>query len=98
MYTSVSLAQLALTCKEEEYEHHDHSIAEVQDGAGSTDDLEFGEEIVHSVDEQVNRCKAARQEGSPPPVIVLRKSESDHKHTKTIFSLLFSFIYFQSVL
>lgn len=64
-----------LTCEEEEHEDHDHGVTKVEDGAGHSDDLQLWEEVMHSVDEQVDCCEAAGQEGTPPPVVVLGNTE-----------------------
>lgn len=60
-----------LTCEKEKDEDHNHRVAKVEDGAGSSNDLQLREEVVHAVDEQVDCCKATGQEGTPPPVIIL---------------------------
>lgn len=61
----------SLTCEEEEDEDHNHSVAKVEDGAGSSNYLQLREEVMHSVDKQIDSCEAAGQEGTPPPVVVL---------------------------
>lgn len=66
-----SCCKHVLTCEEEEHEDHDHGVTKVEDGAGHSDDLQLWEEVMHSVDEQVDCCEAAGQEGTPPPVVVL---------------------------
>lgn len=59
------------TCEEEEDEDHDHGIAKIEKGAGCSYDLQLGEEVMDSVDEQVDRREATGQERAPPPVVVL---------------------------
>lgn len=54
--------QYGLTCEQEENQDHDHSIPEVQDGASNTSNLEFREEIMDGVDEEINGGEAAGQE------------------------------------
>lgn len=60
-----------LTCEKEKDEDHNHRVAEVENGARSSNDLQLREEVMHAVDEQVDRCEATGQEGTPPPVIIL---------------------------
>lgn len=60
-----------LTREKEKDEDHNHRVAEVEDGAGSSNDLQLREEVMHAVDKQVGRCEATGQEGTPPPVIIL---------------------------
>lgn len=60
-----------LTCEEEEDKDHNHCVSKVEDGAGSSYYLQLWEEVVHSIDEQIDCCEAAGQEGAPPPVVVL---------------------------
>lgn len=63
-----------LTCEEEEDEHHDGGVTEVEDGAGGSYDLQLGEEVVDGVDKQVDGREATGQEGTPPPVVVLQET------------------------
>lgn len=63
-----------LTCEKEKDEDHNHRVAEVEDGASSSNDLQLREEVMHAVDKQVDRCEATGQEGTPPPVIILDMS------------------------
>lgn len=64
-----------LTCEEEEDEHHDGGVTEVEDGAGGSYDLQLGEEVVDGVDKQVDGREATGQEGTPPPVVVLQETQ-----------------------
>lgn len=86
-----------LTCEKEKDEDHNHRVAKVQDGASSSNDLQLREEVMHAVDKQVDRCEAAGQEGTPPPVIILdarnnmlespsAKWSWSNKHTENICS------------
>lgn len=60
-----------LTCEKEKDKDHNHRVAEVQDGASSSNNLQLGEEVMYAIDKQVDRCEATGQEGTPPPVIIL---------------------------
>lgn len=40
-------------CEQEEQEHHDNGVTEVQEGGGGVFDVEFGDEVVAAVDEEV---------------------------------------------
>ena len=62
-----------LTRKEEEAEDHDAGVAEVEEGGGGAHDVELGDEVVDTVDGQVEGGEAGGQETPPPPVIVLQK-------------------------
>lgn len=57
--------------EKEKEEHHDERVAEVQERAGRILDLKLSCEVVAAVDEEVDRRESARQETSPPPVVVL---------------------------
>lgn len=59
------------TSKQEKDESHDHGVSKVQDGAGQPRDLQLGEEVMNSIDQEVDGGKAAGQEGTPLPVVVL---------------------------
>lgn len=67
----VSKESKHLTCEKEKDEDHNHRVAEVEDGASSSDNLQLREEVVHAVDKQVHRSEATGQEGTPPPVVIL---------------------------
>lgn len=64
-----------LTCEKEEDEDHNQSVSKVEDGAGSSDDLQLWEEVMDSIDKQIHCCEATGQEGTPPPVVVLAKDD-----------------------
>lgn len=49
----------SLTCEEEEDEDHNHGVSKVEDGAGSSDYLQLREEVMHSVDKQIDCCETA---------------------------------------
>lgn len=53
------MCQDGLTCEQEENQDHDHSVPKVEDGASNTSNLEFWEEIMNGVDEEVNGGEAA---------------------------------------
>lgn len=59
------------SCKKEEDQNHYHSITEVQDCACCPRDLQFGEEVVYGVYQEVNSCEAAGEEGTPLPMVIL---------------------------
>lgn len=69
-----------LTCEEEEDQDHNQSVAKVEDGAGRSNDLQLREEVMHSVDEEIDSGEAAGQEGTPPPVVILETYY--HRHIK----------------
>lgn len=57
--------------KQEEQKDHNERVAKVQEGGRSVLNLQLRGKVVTAVDEQIHGRKARRQEGSPPPVIVL---------------------------
>lgn len=59
------------TCKEEEDEDHNHCVTKVEDSTGRSNNLQLRKEVMHSINKQIDRCEAAGQEGTPPPVVVL---------------------------
>lgn len=86
-----------LTCEKEKDKDHNHRVAEVQDGASGSNNLQLGEEVMYAIDKQVDRCEATGQEGTPPPVIILdtvyktlesptAKWSWSNKHTENICS------------
>lgn len=64
-----------LTCEEKEHENHDHGVSKVEDSAGHSDYLQLWEEVMHRINEQVDCCESAGQEGTPPPVVILGNTE-----------------------
>ena len=60
------------TCEKEEAENHDAGVSEVEEGGGSSLDVQLGEEVVHAVHGQVESGEPAGQEAPPPPVVVLQ--------------------------
>lgn len=70
-YTFLKRFQKHLTCEKEKDEDHNHRVAEVEDRASRSNDLQLREEVMHAVDKQIDCCEAAGQEGTPPPVIIL---------------------------
>lgn len=64
-----------LTSEEEENQHHDESVAKVQEGGGCSSDCQLGAEEMNRVQEEIHRSTAPSQERPPPPVIILRKKE-----------------------
>lgn len=71
----LSLKSKIITCKEEEDENHNHSVSKVQYSACRANYLQFWEEVVHSVDKEIDCCEAAGQEWTPPPMVVLDESD-----------------------
>lgn len=57
--------------QQEEEENHDQRVAKVQEGAGGIVDLQLRRKVVTTVDKEINCGETARQETSPPPVVVL---------------------------
>ena len=64
-----------LTCGDEEEEHNDPSIAKVEKGVDKATHLQLGEEEMDTVEEEIDGGEARCQEGSPPPVIVLKSKK-----------------------
>lgn len=58
--------------QQEEEEYHNGRVAEIQERRGTVLDRKLCDEVVAAVYEQIDCCEAGRQEGAPPPVIVLR--------------------------
>ncbi len=50
-----------------------HVVAEVKNGAGESTDLQLREEVMDGIDQEINSCESAGEEGAPLPVIVLRR-------------------------
>ena len=71
IYGKLTRNNLHLTCKKEEDQNHYHSITEVQDCTCCPRDLQFGEEVVYGVYQEVNSCEAAGKEGTPLPMVIL---------------------------
>lgn len=69
-----------LTCEEEEDEDHNQSVSKVEYGTGCSNYLQLWEEVVYSIDEQIDCGETASQEGTPPPVVVL---DTDTREVKT---------------
>ena len=65
---------LSLTCKKEEYKHHDEGVSEVKKGADKPRDGELRYEVVDAVDEEIDSRESTSQERSPPPVVVLERN------------------------
>jgi succinate dehydrogenase/fumarate reductase flavoprotein subunit len=66
--------------QQEEQKDHDERVAKVQDHRCKAGQR-FGHEIVHTTNQQVKRSEARREEGTPPPMIVLRtKVEIAQQH------------------
>lgn len=57
--TELTHEDKSLTCEEEEDEDHNHGVSKVEDGAGSSDYLQLREEVMHSVDKQIDCREAA---------------------------------------
>ena len=61
------------TCEKEEGKDHDEGVSEVEQRRHEALDVQFAHVVVHTVDEEVDRCEARGQERPPPPVVVLGK-------------------------
>ena len=72
---------LILTCEHEEEEDHDEGVPEVEKRRDETVNLELGDEVMHTIDEEVHCCESRCQESTPPPVVVLQT-----KHTISLVS------------
>lgn len=57
--------------EEEEQEDHYEGVAEVEEGGGGVVYVEFGDEVMAAVDEEVAGRGSRAEEPSPPPVVVL---------------------------
>jgi hypothetical protein len=56
--------------QQEEKEHHNERVAKVQECARRIVDLQLGDKIVATIDEQINGRESTREKAAPPPVIV----------------------------
>ena len=65
-----------LTSKEEENQHHNKRVAEVQKGWGCSSDCQLRDKEMNRVQEEINCSTAASQEWTPPPVIILQINKS----------------------
>ena len=54
-----------------EDKHHNQAIAKVKNGGHGVINLEFGQEVKHTVQKHINGCTPRHDKGAPPPVIVL---------------------------
>lgn len=70
-----SLSMQSPTCQDEEEEHHDEGVAEVEDGGHHSLDVELRHKVMDAVDEEVERGESRGEETTPPPVIVLEGRE-----------------------
>ena len=59
------------TGQQEEQEHHNQSVAEVEEGRGRILNLQLRGKIVTAVHEQIDGGEAGSEERSPPPMVVL---------------------------
>ena len=79
----------SLTSQQEEQEHHDRGVAEVEEGRSGSLDLQLCQKVVDAVTKQVERCASAGQKAPPPPVVVLMK----HKMNSVAYHPIQGFIY-----
>lgn len=63
------------TCQDEEKEHHDEGVAEIEDGGHHTLNVELRHKVMDAVDEEVECGESRGEETTPPPVIVLKCGE-----------------------
>ena len=66
----------ALTCEYIEEGDHDDGVAEVEQGGDDPGDLQLHHKVVDAVDEEVDGGEAGREEGTPPPVVVLYRGHT----------------------
>ena len=59
------------TCSDEEEENNDSSVAKIEQCVHKATHLQFGEEEMHAVKEEVDGSETRCQERSPPPVVIL---------------------------
>ena len=62
----------ALTVKKKEDRCHYHCVTEVQEGGGCSCDGQFGDKEMNGVQKEIHCSTSARQEGTPPPIVILQ--------------------------
>ena len=68
--------QEELTGEEEENQHHNKSVAKVEEGGRCSSDRQLGNKEMNRVQEEIHRSTATGQERSPPPVIILQLNKT----------------------
>ena len=72
------------TCDNEDCKGDHDRITQIQQGRAKPFDLQIGHKVVQAIGKDIKRCGSGCQETSPPPIVILKDSQSllKTKHVK----------------